>query len=130
METKIKILIIEDDTFIADMYETKFKMSGFEVVRAENGVKGIKAAKENNPDVIVLDIVMPQMDGFEVLKAIKEDSKIKDIPIIFLTNLGQRENIDEGLKLGADDYIIKAHFTPDEVVGKVEKVLKKRNNRE
>ena len=102
-KTKTKILIIEDDNFIADMYETKFKMSGFKVARAENGAKGIKAAKENNPDVIVLDIVMPQMDGFEVLKAIKEDSKTKDIPIILLTNLGQRENIEEGLKLGAEE---------------------------
>ena len=126
-KTKTKILIIEDDIFIADMYETKFKMSGFEVVKAEVGAMGIKAAQKDKPDIIVLDIVMPQMDGFGVLKAIKGNSSIKDIPVILLTNLGQRENVEEGMKLGADDYIIKAHFTPDEVVGKVEEVLKKKN---
>ena len=125
METKTKILIIEDDTFIMDMYQTKFEMAGFETLKAKDGDKGVKAAKKEKPDIIILDIVMPQMDGFEVLKAIKKDSETKDIPVVLLTNLGQRENIEEGLKLGAADYIIKAHFTPDEVVGKVEKVLKK-----
>ena len=124
-QTKTRILIIEDDVFIMDMYETKFKMAGFEVLRAENGDKGIKVARKEKPDLIVLDIVMPQMDGLEVLKVVKGDSELKDIPVVLLTNLGQRENIEEGLKLGADDYIIKAHFTPDEVVGKVKKVLRK-----
>jgi len=124
-QTKTRILIIEDDVFIMDMYETKFKMAGFEVLRAENGDKGIKVARKEKPDLIVLDIVMPQMDGLEVLKVTKGDSELKDIPVVLLTNLGQRENIEEGLKLGADDYIIKAHFTPDEVVGKVKKVLRK-----
>jgi len=125
-QTKTRILIIEDDVFIMDMYETKFKMAGFEVLRAENGDKGIKVARKEKPDLIVLDIVMPQMDGLEVLKVAKGDSELKDIPVVLLTNLGQRENIEEGLKLGADDYIIKAHFTPDEVVGKVKKVLRKK----
>jgi len=125
-QTKTRILIIEDDVFIMDMYETKFKMAGFEVLRAENGDKGIKVARKEKPDLIVLDIVMPQMDGLEVLKVVKGDSELKDIPVVLLTNLGQRENIEEGLKLGADDYIIKAHFTPDEVVGKVKKVLRKK----
>ena len=83
-------------------------------------------ARKEKPDLIVLDIVMPQMDGLEVLKVAKGDSELKDIPVVLLTNLGQRENIEEGLKLGADDYIIKAHFTPDEVVGKVKKVLRKK----
>ncbi|NIA11588.1 MAG: response regulator [Nitrospiraceae bacterium] len=124
-QNKTKILIIEDDTFIMDMYGTKFNMSGFEVLKAEDGVKGIKVVKKEKPDIIVLDIIMPQMDGFETLKVIKNNQELKSIPVILLTNLGQRENIEEGLKLGADDYIIKAHFTPDEVVEKVEKVLKK-----
>ena len=123
-QNKTKILIIEDDVFITDMYQAKFKIAGFEVARAENGAKGIKAIQEDKPDIIMLDIVMPQIDGFEVLKVIKKDPKTKDIPIILLTNLRQRENIEGGLKLGADDYIVKAHFTPDEVVEKVEKVEK------
>ena len=84
--------------------------------------------KENKPDLVILDVIMPQIDGFEVLKTIKMDSNLKDIPVILLTNLGQKENIEDGLKLGADDYVIKAHFTPEEVVGKVEKVLKETRN--
>ena len=125
IETKTRILIIEDDTFIMDMYRTKFEMAGYKVLMAEDGNKGIKMIKENKPDIVILDVVMPQMDGFEVLKTIKKDSNLKDIPVILLTNLGQKENIEDGLKLGADDYVIKAHFTPEEVVGKVEKVLRK-----
>jgi len=124
-KTKTRMLIIEDDTFIMDMYRTKFEMADYEVLMAEDGNKGIKMIKENKPDIVILDVVMPQMDGFEVLKTIKKDSNLKDIPVILLTNLGQKENIEDGLKLGADDYVIKAHFTPEEVVGKVEKVLRK-----
>ena len=127
-KNKTKILIIEDDTFIMDMYRTKFEMAGYKILMAEDGNKGIKMIKENKPDLVILDVIMPQIDGFEVLKTIKMDSNLKDIPVILLTNLGQKENIEDGLKLGADDYVIKAHFTPEEVVGKVEKVLKETRN--
>ena len=125
-QNKTKILIIEDDAFIMDMYCTKFEMTGYKVLKADDGIKGIKIINENKPDVVVLDIIMPRMDGFGVLRMIKKDPKLQDIPVILLTNLGQKENIEEGLELKADDYIIKAHFTPDEVVSRVEKVLKNR----
>ncbi len=124
-QTKTKILIIEDDAFIMDMYCTKFEMTGYKVLKADDGIKGIKIINESKPDIVVLDIIMPRMDGFEVLKMVKKDPKLQDIPVILLTNLGQKENIEEGIELKADDYIIKAHFTPDEVVNRVEKVLKK-----
>ena len=118
-----KILIIEDDIFISEMYMTKFKSCGWNVYTAENGHTGLKKSLEKIPDVILLDIIMPRMDGFEMLKAIKKDKILKNIPVIILSNLGQKEEIKKGLDLGADDYIIKAHFTPQEIVEKVEKQL-------
>jgi len=122
MENKI-ILIVEDDLFILNMYVTKLKSAGFTVESAEDGTSAIQMAKKNRPDIILLDVIMPIMDGFETLSQIKKEEKLKDIPIILLTNLSQKPNIEKGLKMGAVDYIIKAHFTPSEVVDKIKKVL-------
>jgi len=125
MDKKIKVLIIEDDSYILDMYKIKFEASNFEVIAASDGMAGLKILEKKRPDVILLDVIMPKMDGFSVLKAIKDKSKLKKIPVILLTNLGQRENIEKGFELGAASYIIKAHFTPSEVVKKINDVLKK-----
>lgn len=122
MENK-KVLIVEDDLFILNMYVTKLKSEGFAVDSAEDGMSAIQMAKKNVPDIILLDIIMPVVDGFETLAQIKKDDKLKDVPIILLTNLSQKPNIEKGLKMGAVDYIIKAHFTPSEVVEKIKKVL-------
>ncbi|MBI2053426.1 MAG: response regulator [Candidatus Sungbacteria bacterium] len=118
---KPKILMIDDDPFIADMYVLKFRDEQFEIETARNGKDGLKKITEFNPDVILLDIVMPDMDGFQVLEELKK----KSIPrkIILLTNLGQKEDVERGLALGASDYIVKAHFTPSEVVERVRKLL-------
>lgn len=121
---KTKILIIEDDSYISDMYRIKLENSGFEVIIASDGIEGFKVLEKQKPDVILLDVVMPKMDGFNVLKMIKNDSDYNDIPIILLTNLGQKENVKRGFELGAASYIIKAHFTPSEVVEKIKDVLK------
>ena len=118
-------LIIEDDKFLADIYLTKLQQAGFQVEVAEDGQSGIQKAQEMKPNVILLDIVMPQVDGFEVLKRLKEISEMKETRFILLTNLGQKENVERGLKLGADAYIVKAHYTPTEVVAKVKEVLEK-----
>ena len=107
-----RILIIEDDPFLSDIYLTKFRKVGFEVDMARDGQEGLAMAQEKKPDIILLDIVMPHMDGFEVLRK-----------IILLTNLGQQEDVEKGIKEGADAYIIKAHFTPTEVLAKVQEVL-------
>ncbi|TSA57615.1 response regulator [bacterium] len=122
MENK-RILIVEDDLFILNMYVTKLKSDGFIVESAEDGMSAIQMAKKNIPDVILLDVIMPVMDGFETLAQIKKEERLKDVPIILLTNLSQKPNIEKGLKMGAVDYIIKAHFTPSEVVDKIRKVL-------
>lgn len=118
-----RILIIEDDPFLSDIYLTKFRNVGFEVDIARDGREGLAIAQERKPDVILLDIVMPHMDGFEVLRALRGDTSLAKIKIILLTNLGQQEDIKKGIKEGADAYMIKAHFTPTEVLAKVQEVL-------
>ncbi|TSC78677.1 MAG: putative OmpR family two-component system response regulator [Parcubacteria group bacterium Gr01-1014_33] len=125
VESAKKILIVDDDPFILDMYVLKFKEHGFQVEVAHEGKEGIVKAKEFQPDVILLDVVMPAMDGFDVLKKLKENVNGKTPKLIFLTNFGQREDVERGMRLGADDYIIKAHFTPTEIVTKVKEVLEK-----
>ena len=114
-----KIFIIEDDPFLSEMYAAKFSQSGFQVEMAIDGEKGLEKIKTSKPDLILLDIVLPKMDGFEILKKVKEDSQLNKIPIILLTNLGQKNEIEKGLALGAEEYIIKAHFTPTAVVVKI-----------
>ncbi len=124
MATTHKILLVEDDPFLLDMYSTKFKEVGFNIVVAQDGEMGLVKAKEELPDLILLDIVLPKKDGFEVLKQLKSDNQTAKIPVILLTNLGLDSDIKRGLELGAQSYIIKAHFTPTEVVAKVKEILK------
>jgi len=119
------ILIIEDDPFLSEIYVAKFEEVGFEVYVLEKGVLGVERIKEKKPDIILLDIVMPKLDGFELLRLIKEDPEIKNIPVVILSNLGEQENVEKGLKLGAEAYLVKAHFTPTEVVVKVKSILEK-----
>lgn len=122
-DNKIKILLVEDDPFLSSMYSTKFEIEDFTVLAAVDGEKGLKLALSERPDIILLDIIMPKMNGFEVLEKLKEDSTTKDIPVILLTNLNQKDEIAKGLSLGATDYLIKAHFMPSEVVDKIKKVI-------
>ena len=123
-DNKTKILIIEDDPFLLNMYATKFELENFKVLVAEDGEKGLKMAGQEMPEIILLDIILPKMNGFEVLKGLKKEKKLSDIPVILLTNLSQKNEIEEGLALGAKDYLIKAHFMPSEVVDKIKAVLK------
>ncbi|MBT3816922.1 MAG: response regulator [Candidatus Magasanikbacteria bacterium] len=122
-EKQILVLLVEDDTFLANIYKTKFEMEGFKVIVAENGELGLKEAKKKKPNIILLDILLPKMDGFTVLEHLKEEDDLKEIPVILLTNLGQKDDVEKGLALGAIDYLIKAHFKPSETVGKVKKAL-------
>jgi DNA-binding response OmpR family regulator len=123
-DDKKNILLVEDDKFLAEMYANKLTSSDFNVEVAQDGAQAVSLAAEHKPNLILLDVVLPKMDGFEVLQAIKKDKALAAIPIIMLTNLGQKEEVEKGLRFGACDYIIKAHFTPTEVVAKVRKVLK------
>jgi len=121
---QVHVLIVEDDTFLANIYKTKFEMEGFKVSQAGDGEQAVKEAKKKKPDIILLDILLPKMDGYTVLNTLKQDEEVKNIPVIMLTNLGQKDDVEKGIEMGAADYLIKAHFKPSETVEKVRKVLK------
>ena len=117
------ILIIEDDVFLSELMAKKLKDSGFKVVKAIDGQEGLEKAASLKPNLILLDLILPGMDGFEVLKRLKSNPNTDSIPVIILSNLGQREDIERGFDLGAQDYLVKAQFTPDEIVERVKKPL-------
>lgn len=109
--------------FLMEMYTMKLSSEGFEVISAHDGKEAIEKIKDKKPDLIVLDILMPKMDGKEVLKKIKSQKELKTIPVIVLTNVGEQDSVKEVLNLGANDYLIKSNFTPDEVVEKVKEYI-------
>lgn len=119
-----KVLIIEDDKFLRELIARKLSESGFDILEAIDGEEGLKMIKDVKPELILLDLILPGIDGFEVLSLMKEDQDLKSIPVIILSNLGQREDVEKGLKMGAVDYLIKAHFTPSEIIEKVKNALK------
>jgi DNA-binding response OmpR family regulator len=126
-KNKKTILLAEDDPMLADMYKTKFVAEGFHVLLAEDGEAALRLAKEGRPDIALLDIIMPKKEGIEVMSDMKEDPETKDIPVIFLTNLGGRgEDTEAGVALGAEDVITKAEVTPQKIVDRVMSVLEKR----
>src|SRR3989344_945009 len=116
---KIAILVVEDDQFLRDLIVRKLEEEGFDAIQAVDGEEGLRLSKEKKPAIILLDLILPGMDGFDVLKSIKSEKSISSIPVIILSNLGQKDDIDQGIKLGASDYLIKAHFTPGEIVARV-----------
>lgn len=119
-----KILVIEDDKFLRELISKKLAKEGFAVSEAIDGEEGIKKIKEEKPDLILLDLILPGIDGFEVLSKMKDDPLLSAVPVIILSNLGQKEDVEKGLKLGAVDYLIKAHFTPGEIIEKIRANLK------
>jgi DNA-binding response OmpR family regulator len=125
IEKKNKILIIEDEKTLLEMYSLKLEKEGFAVVKATNGEAGIEAAKKTNPDVILLDVMMPKIDGFAVLEKLKKFKTFSQTPIILMTNLGQEEDIKKGKRAGATDYLVKSENTPAQVAAKVGEILNK-----
>lgn len=120
---KIKILIIEDETAQAYALEAKFSVEGFKVQSTTSGKTGLSLAKRNKPDLILLDIILPDIDGFEVLKELKEEVETAKIPVIIVSQMGQKENIDQGTKLGAEDYLVKSEVNLDKIVARVKQRL-------
>lgn len=120
---KIRLLVIEDDEFLVKMYESGLTKEGFDVTTAEDGELGITKAQEIKPDLILLDLILPKMDGFSCLEKLKENDATKRIPVVILSNLGQDSDVKKGLDLGAEDYLIKTDYTVKQVAGKVRKTL-------
>lgn len=119
-----KIVLIEDEANIVEMYTLKFKEAGFEIVSSTDGETGLGLIKKEKPDIILLDVMMPKMDGFAVLAEIKKDLELKDTPVLLLTNLGQKADMEKGKQLGAVDYVVKASLTPAQIVEKTKQYLK------
>jgi len=120
-----KILIIEDDKFLRDLCLKKFSMLGYQVDIAGEGVEGLKKIIKDKPDLVLLDIIIPGIEGWEILKRVRayKDKTIAKIPIVVLSNLGQEADTEKAIELGANDYLIKAHFTIDDVAKRIEKYL-------
>jgi len=120
---KIKVLVIDDDRFLAQIYILTLKKVGYEVLLMENGTDGLEAAKKEKPDAIILDILMPGIDGFQVLRELKKSEKTKDIPVIMLTSLSQKEDEEMGMRGGAQAFLTKSTTLPDDVVKQLKKLL-------
>ena len=123
-ELQKKIFIIDDDEFLLDMYAVKFRESGFDIEVANSGAGALEKIKNGLvPDIVLLDIVMPGMDGFEFLKRVRAENLIPRAITVVLTNLGQKEDVERGMAYGIKDYVIKAHHTPSEVVAKIKEII-------
>ena len=118
-----KILLIEDDKFLRELMNKKLLTMGYDVVSAADGESGLAMIKQVKPDVVLLDLILPGINGFEVLEKAKSDPETASVPIVILSNLGQSEDIEKGLKLGAKDFLVKAHFTPQEIITKLKTLL-------
>ena len=123
VDTK-KVLIVEDDEFLRSLNAKRLETEGFKVAVAVDGQNAIDLIPKEMPNLIFLDLLLPGVDGFEVLKTIKADEKTKDIPVVVFSNLGQKEDVEKAHNLGAIDFLVKANFTLDDVVAKIKEILK------
>ena len=123
-----KILIVEDDPSLANLYQTEIESRGYQTIWAKTGVEGLKQAKDQQPSLILLDIMLPEMGGLEVLSSLKAQEVTKKIPVLVLTNFGDEENVNKALAGGAEEFILKYKIVPSEVVDKIESVLGQRDS--
>lgn len=118
-----KLLLVEDEDFLRELYKRQFEKAGFTMDAFASGKDGLQAALQNTYDLLLLDIMLPDINGIEILKQVKQNPKASTLPVILLTNLGQDSVIKEGFKFGATGYLIKAAYTPDQVVREVTEIL-------
>ena len=124
MSEDVRVLFIEDDPTVAQMYKLKLELDGYRVVMAKDGEEGLQSATDDPPDIIFLDIRLPKMDGFAVLESLRSDERTQHVPVVILSNYGERELVERGLKLGALEYLIKSQTTPANLSRGVEGWLK------
>lgn len=120
---KTKILVVEDEAILLTALSEELKQQGFEVVGAKNGVEGVEKTNSEHPDLVLLDLVMPKLDGIGALKQMKANPQTKEIPVVILTNLSDYDKIAEAMSLGAKDYLVKANYRLEELVNKIKTVL-------
>ena len=126
MEKKdIKILIIEDDTMLNKIYQTKLGILGYQISAAYDGEEGLKKIEMEKPNIVLLDLMLPKKNGYEVLEAAKQNLELSHIPIILLSNLGQEEDMKRGLALGAVDFLVKSNVKLETVINRIESILQK-----
>lgn len=123
MAQKAKILVVEDEEILLTALKEELNTGGYEVEGAADGVEGLQKTKSFKPQLILLDLLMPKMDGMEMLQKLKADSETRDIPVVILTNLSDYEKISEALSLGAMDYLVKANYKLEDLLDKVGTVL-------
>jgi len=116
-------MVVEDDKFLSKAYAIKFKQSNINAILAKDGEEGLELAHSEQPSLIILDMMLPKMNGFEVLEKLKKDEMLKDIPVIAVTNLGQEADREKALNLGAKEYMIKTNFSLDEIIEKIKSYL-------
>ena len=121
-----RILLIEDDPLIGNIIKRSLDKSGFEVRYVTNGEEGMKEIEQNPPDLILLDIILPGMNGFDLLQRVKKNPERNTIPVIVISNLGSRDDVDKGISLGADAYLVKSNVLPEEIIAKVKSILQGR----
>lgn len=121
----MKILIVEDEKALADVLHDEFVGVGADVSMAYDGQEALDSLRDSVPDVVLLDLLLPKKDGFEVLEEMQKNVKLKDVPVVILSNLAQDEDVKRGLKLGAKDYLVKTRLSLKEVVEKANKYVKK-----
>ena len=121
----VKVLIVEDDVMLNKIYQTKLGLVGYKVFAAYDGEEGVKKMEEVAPNIVLLDLMLPKKNGFEVLEIVKQNIKLNHIPVIILSNLGQGDDIERGKALGADDFLVKSNVKLETVLEKIEQVLQK-----
>lgn len=123
-----KILIVEDEEILLTALSEELKQEGFQVIGAKDGIEGVEKTRSEKPNLVLLDLVMPRLDGIGALKEMKADDTIKDIPVVILTNLSDYDKISDALSMGAMDYLVKANYRLEELVNKIKTVLERKPN--
>jgi len=119
-----KLMVVDDDRFITKVYSIKLTHEGYDVILAHNGEEALEKAKKDKPGLILLDLIMPRMDGFETLERLKKDAKLKNVPVLVLSNLGQETDIERAMELGAEDYLVKSNISLKYILEKIDQHIK------
>src|SRR6185436_8156441 len=127
-DKKTKILIVEDEEILLTALSEELKQEGFEVVGAKDGIEGVEKTASEKPDLVLLDLVMPRLDGIGALKQMKENEQTKDTPVVILTNLSDYDKVSDALSLGAMDYLVKANYRLEELINKIKSVLERKQS--